>query len=333
VEAERNGWRKIRVREAEAPAAADDSSPLGKWALAGAFGMPFHPLTVDLVRRFTAALLLKLRAAEEKYGYGADWAHDGWTPDEIRADLAKHMAKGDPRDVAIYSAFLWHRNESTAAAVTEAIHPEIRKLIDATCGLTDGEMTALCASIASALDGITSQAPPAQVPEFRYFIETEVSWHEPSPGIWRVRSGEAATWSVDGVSFIAREDRPSFNSLKSSNCYVECDSTGTPLPASPPLPEGVPALEGEFAAYLLRLAEDYAEYLDGTGDEISARHIRKHVKSGLAEAVPLDDAGEVMGIKLVVDPSMSPNTGRMSDGTEVRIVEEPLKQPSGRITP
>lgn len=72
-----------------------------------------HPATADLVRRFAAALAEKLAAAEKKYGYSDGWADPAWM-DECRQKLMEHIAKGDPRDVAAYCAFLWHHGESTA---------------------------------------------------------------------------------------------------------------------------------------------------------------------------------------------------------------------------
>lgn len=72
-----------------------------------------HPATADLVRRFSHALAEKLAAAEAKYGYSDGWASPGWM-DECRAKLMEHIAKGDPRDVAAYCAFLWHHGASTA---------------------------------------------------------------------------------------------------------------------------------------------------------------------------------------------------------------------------
>ncbi len=72
-----------------------------------------HPATTDLVHRFAAALREKLAAAEQKYGYSDNWRADDWL-DECRAQLAAHVAKGDPRDVAAYCAFLWHHGASTA---------------------------------------------------------------------------------------------------------------------------------------------------------------------------------------------------------------------------
>lgn len=72
-----------------------------------------HPATADLVRRFSQALAEKLAAAEAKYGYSDGWASPDWM-DECRAKLMEHIAKGDPRDVAAYCAFLWHHGASTA---------------------------------------------------------------------------------------------------------------------------------------------------------------------------------------------------------------------------
>jgi hypothetical protein len=77
--------------------------------------LELHPLTADLVARFARALSEKLADAEEKYGYGDGWLSPGWM-DECRANLMEHVAKGDPRDVAAYCAFLWHHGERTALA-------------------------------------------------------------------------------------------------------------------------------------------------------------------------------------------------------------------------
>jgi len=79
-----------------------------------------HPNTVNLVARFATALAEKLAAAERKYGYSDGWADAGWM-DECRQKLVEHIAKGDPRDVAAYCAFLWHHGESTAGAKPDAV--------------------------------------------------------------------------------------------------------------------------------------------------------------------------------------------------------------------
>ncbi|MDR6503873.1 hypothetical protein J2785_007066 [Burkholderia ambifaria] len=71
-----------------------------------------HPRTADLVCRFSIALATKLAQAEHKYGYADSWAAPDWM-DECREQLLRHVAKGDPRDVAAYCAFLWYHGEPT----------------------------------------------------------------------------------------------------------------------------------------------------------------------------------------------------------------------------
>jgi hypothetical protein len=89
--------------------------PVAGTRAAGMSGL--HPVTANLVDRFAAALKEKLAAAEKKYGYGDGWADPGWM-DECRAQLIEHVAKGDPRDVAAYCAFLWHHGKQTVALET-----------------------------------------------------------------------------------------------------------------------------------------------------------------------------------------------------------------------
>jgi len=78
-------------------------------------GAALHPATVNLVVRFARALSKKLAAAETKYGYSDGWLSPDWM-DECRAKLMEHIAKGDPRDVAAYCAFLWHHGASTVTS-------------------------------------------------------------------------------------------------------------------------------------------------------------------------------------------------------------------------
>ena len=76
--------------------------------------VPADPLD-DLVARFSAALLEKLKAAREKYGYGDEgWRDDDWMG-ECQIKLLSHLVKGDPRDVAAYCAFMWHHGWPTIA--------------------------------------------------------------------------------------------------------------------------------------------------------------------------------------------------------------------------
>ncbi|GAB2959162.1 hypothetical protein GCM10027048_28070 [Hymenobacter coalescens] len=76
---------------------------------------------VHLVSCFGAALQTKLLAAREKYGYHADdWLQTDWE-DECRQGLLNHIAKGDPRDVAAYCAFMWHHGWSTAGSASPVV--------------------------------------------------------------------------------------------------------------------------------------------------------------------------------------------------------------------
>ncbi|HHT7403159.1 TPA: DUF551 domain-containing protein [Raoultella ornithinolytica] len=74
-----------------------------------------HPSTAALVNDFATALAEKLRKAELKYGYSNAWTNNGWMT-ECLADFHRHIAKGDPRDVAAYCAFMWHHGWKTEAA-------------------------------------------------------------------------------------------------------------------------------------------------------------------------------------------------------------------------
>lgn len=93
-------------------AISDREVPVGMagWLTNGA---AIHPHTLSLVVRFARALAGKLAAAEVKYGYSDGWLSPGWM-DGCRSKLMEHVAKGDPRDVAAYCAFLWHHGEKTA---------------------------------------------------------------------------------------------------------------------------------------------------------------------------------------------------------------------------
>lgn len=74
-----------------------------------------HPDTQKLVADFCAALAEKLYKAQLKYGYDADWKQDGW-PSQCQAHFHQHIAKGDPRDVAAYCAFMWYHGWKTEPA-------------------------------------------------------------------------------------------------------------------------------------------------------------------------------------------------------------------------
>lgn len=74
-----------------------------------------HGDTLNLVIRFAQALADKLKAAQEKYGYFGGWWESDWRED-CQQELLRHLAKGDPRDVANYCAFMWHHGWPTVAA-------------------------------------------------------------------------------------------------------------------------------------------------------------------------------------------------------------------------
>lgn len=74
-----------------------------------------HPDTQKLVTDFCSALAEKLYKAQLKYGYDVDWKQDGW-PSQCQAHFQQHIAKGDPRDVAAYCAFMWYHGWKTEPA-------------------------------------------------------------------------------------------------------------------------------------------------------------------------------------------------------------------------
>lgn len=77
--------------------------------------IPFdlHPISRDLIRHFAEALADKMLDAEIKYGFEDTWRTDEWEA-ECQEHLLEHITKGDPRDVAIYCAFLWFHKWRTA---------------------------------------------------------------------------------------------------------------------------------------------------------------------------------------------------------------------------
>ncbi len=104
-------------------------------------GVPeIGPESERLVRDFADALRAKLAAAEAKYGWRDDWKFDDWEAD-CRAQMRKHIGKGDPLDVAIYCAFLWSRGWSTAPAAPDLPNDD---LLAATVSCSGTEITIQC---------------------------------------------------------------------------------------------------------------------------------------------------------------------------------------------
>ncbi|EBB2410706.1 DUF550 domain-containing protein [Salmonella enterica] len=81
-----------------------------------------HPDTQKLVADFSTDLAEKLYKAQLKYGYDADWKQDNWSM-RCLAHFHQHIAKGDPRDVAAYCAFMWYHDWKTEPA-TAPLMPE-----------------------------------------------------------------------------------------------------------------------------------------------------------------------------------------------------------------
>lgn len=96
-----------------------------------AVSMPadLHPDTQKLVSDFSAALAEKLYKAQLKYGYDADWKQDGW-PTQCQAHFHQHIAKGDPRDVAAYCAFMWYHGWKTESQAPVPAVPDEQALSD-----------------------------------------------------------------------------------------------------------------------------------------------------------------------------------------------------------
>lgn len=85
-----------------------------------------HPDTQNLVADFSTALAEKLYKAQLKYGYGADWKKDGWAT-QCLSHFHQHIAKGDPRDVAAYCAFMWYHGWKTESVLGPVVPEEMPK--------------------------------------------------------------------------------------------------------------------------------------------------------------------------------------------------------------
>ncbi len=73
-----------------------------------------NPQTQNLVLEFATAMADKLKKAEEKYGYTNNWKHDEWSREDCTMQFLRHVAKGDPIDVACYCAFMKERGWQTS---------------------------------------------------------------------------------------------------------------------------------------------------------------------------------------------------------------------------
>lgn len=82
-----------------------------------------HPETADLIANFAEALAKKMHKAEQKYGYTNGWAEGDWE-NECAQQLLDHVAKGDPRDVAAYCAFMHHHGWRTSLEIVAYAQPK-----------------------------------------------------------------------------------------------------------------------------------------------------------------------------------------------------------------
>lgn len=105
----------VLLAAVQEPTGGVEGPPVWPDAETGKLELPLslEPNTALLVTRFANALADKLMKAQEKYGYEDGWMRADWL-DECRQHLMEHIAKGDPRDVAAYCAFLWYHGASTA---------------------------------------------------------------------------------------------------------------------------------------------------------------------------------------------------------------------------
>ncbi len=108
---------RAATRRIETEFEAADTNEIADAILALSSPVPSSPkggaetdTLADLVARFSAALLEKLRAAEAKGRSG--WDAPNWERECVEG-LHRHANKGDPRDVAAYAAFCWHHGWAT----------------------------------------------------------------------------------------------------------------------------------------------------------------------------------------------------------------------------
>ena len=117
-----------------------------------------HPDTQKLVIDFCTALAEKLYKAQLKYGYDADWKQDGW-PTQCQVHFHQHIAKGDPRDVAAYCAFMWYhgwKTEPAPVSVPDDVMTAIQKVARIRLDLNDfdGDRRGIAESLGEAEEAL-----------------------------------------------------------------------------------------------------------------------------------------------------------------------------------
>jgi hypothetical protein len=78
-----------------------------------------HPETAEATEMFFIALREKLIRAQLKRGHFVEWKYEDWK-EECQRELLRHVAKGDPLDVAAYALFCWARGWKTAESDSSA---------------------------------------------------------------------------------------------------------------------------------------------------------------------------------------------------------------------
>lgn len=131
--------------------------------------------TDALVDRFAVALKAKLRFSEAKHGWQNGWLKPDWRAD-CQRDLSRHIAKGDPIDVAGYAAFCWHHGWPTApvgedeTGVREAVRERIiGELMSAAWAIGTAPSEAQMSRLHNACEGAcvalrAPQPPKAETP-------------------------------------------------------------------------------------------------------------------------------------------------------------------------
>ena len=136
--------------------------------------------TDDLVDRFSAALKVKLRAAEAKYGWKNGWLKSDWQV-ECQNGLLRHVGKGDPLDVAAYAAFCWHHGWPSAS----------RRSTDLVTGAVIPTAGAIAAYETRYPDGSLSETSDNTIEAWNRVAAAVCLAEKPAPDSTRTGQGEA----------------------------------------------------------------------------------------------------------------------------------------------
>lgn len=136
------------------------------------FGL--HLDTKKLVTEFCTALAEKLFKAQLKYGHSDNWSYANW---EIECQTAfhEHIAKGDPRDVAAYCAFMWYHGWKTESAQPAPVVPDdVQRDAKRWRALLGSARIRILGSA-----GFDATAHPGENPDYRHF-GMEIWTHYPN---------------------------------------------------------------------------------------------------------------------------------------------------------